>query len=334
MEWFPTDVRVQTGSAAVQDSLAGGIEDKIAALLSGAGPLQPILDYLASTRGKRLRPHLVVWTSQACSDLSRTVPPLDDVLSVAAVFELVHMASLVHDDIIDGARMRRGMPTAHLLWGLHSAVLAGDYLFTRANRTALKYSDFGVASLVNQAIELTCEGEVAQDSRLFDCTLTAADYLSNISRKTAALFGAACQAGASLGGAPDDVEEAMLRFGIEVGCAFQIADDILDLTADPASSGKPCCSDLRSGVLTLPLIYALETPAKPLIEECFASRDFGESAVREVQRACESEGSLSRAKTDARRFAASALSRLAAIPACPGRTALEAVASAMAGEMA
>ena len=316
------------------DPLAAKVEDKIAALLHGAGPLQPVLDYLASTRGKRLRPMLVLWTSEACSAMSGATPAVDDALDVAAVFELVHMASLVHDDIIDGAAMRRGMPTAHVIWGLHTAVLAGDYLFTRANRVALKYPDFGVASLVNQAIELTCEGEVAQDSRLWDSSVKVDDYLSHISKKTAALFGAACQAGASLGRATGEIEENMLRFGVEIGCAFQIVDDVMDLEADPRISGKPSCSDLRSGVLTLPLILAMDTPARTLIEDCFRSRDFAETAVRGIQKACESEGCLLRARSDARKLAASALSRLSAFPPSPGRSALEQIAAGMAERLA
>ena len=277
---------------------------------------------------------LVLWASEACAAVSGATPAIEDILSVAAVFELVHMASLVHDDIIDGAGTRRGVPTAHVIWGLHSAVLAGDYLFTRANRVALKYSDHGIASLVNQAIELTCEGEVAQDGRLFDCSVNVNDYLSHVSKKTAALFGAACQAGASMGEASGEIEESMLRFGVEVGCAFQIVDDVMDLEADPRQSGKPSCSDLRSGVLTLPLILAMETPARSLIESCFRSRDFSEAAVRRIQRACESEGCLAKARSEARTLATSALSRLSSLPLSPGKTALEKIAAGVADRLA
>jgi geranylgeranyl pyrophosphate synthase len=177
------------------------IEERVRELLSDAGPLQPLVDHLASARGKMLRPLLVWRTCEACAFGSPEQPSSDDVLNVAAAFELVHMASLVHDDIIDNAAERRGMPTAHVIWGLHSAVLAGDYLFTRANKVALSCSGPGIASLLNQAIELTCEGEVAQDSRLYDSTVLERDYLSQVCRKTAALIGAACQAGAILGGA-------------------------------------------------------------------------------------------------------------------------------------
>lgn len=302
------------------------IEGKMRELLEDAGPLQPLVDYLASTRGKRLRPHLVMWTSLACSRASGSEPQDDDVLNVAAAFELVHMASLVHDDIIDGATERRALPTVHLIWGIHSAVLAGDYLFTRANKIALKYSGLGIASLVNQAIELTCEGEVAQDSRLFDCTVSEREYLSHICRKTAALIGAACQAGAILGGATREVEEAMLRFGIELGCAFQIVDDVIDLTSDSATSGKPSCNDIRRGILTLPLIMAMAGPAGGMLERAFGQRSVEGDTVTEIRALCEQSDCIDRARENARVLALSAESRLNALLPSLAKSALAAIA--------
>ncbi len=327
-------MQAKPASQPFEDPRTAAIEDKISELLLGAGPLQPVLDYLLLTRGKRLRPLLVLWTSEACSAVDVTKPKIDDVLSVAAIFELVHMASLVHDDIIDGSAQRRGVPTVQILWGLHSAVLAGDYLFTRANRAALKYESYGVASLVNQSIELLCEGEVAQDSRLYDYTVSVEEYFGSITKKTASLFGAACQAGASLGGAGRDLEESMLRFGIDIGCAFQIVDDVMDLCADPRISGKPACGDLRSGVMTLPLILAMETPAGSLIKDVFLKRDLPEEAAARIREACESHHCLSRAKNDALRLADSALSRLRILPPSPAKATLTDMARAMADRMA
>ena len=180
-------------------------------------------------------------------------------LDVAAAFEMVHLASLVHDDIIDQSPVRRGRPAVHTVWGIHAAVLAGDYLFTRANRIALGYG-MGIASLMSQAIELTCEGEIAQNGRLFQADLTEREYLSHICRKTASLIGAACQAGAIMGGGGPLLEESLLRFGVELGCAFQIADDIIDITSPGETSGKTQFNDLRRGLWTLPLIFAMKSP--------------------------------------------------------------------------
>lgn len=269
---------------------------------------------------------LVIWASEACGAASGLAPPEDDVLTVAALFELIHMASLAHDDVIDGAATRRGVPALHVVWGLHSAVLAGDYLFTRANRTALTYSRHGIPSLLSQAVELTCEGEVEQDSRLFDCGVTQREYLSHVCKKTATLFGAACQAGAVLGGASGDVEEAMLRFGIEVGCAYQIVDDVIDLTASPGSSGKPSCSDLRGGILTLPVILAMEGAGRSLIERVFESKRIGDDEIRAIRAACEQGNCVERARENARTLARSAAERLAVLPPSPARSALAAIA--------
>ncbi len=295
-------------------------------LLCDAGPLQPVVDYLAATRGKRLRALLVVLSAEACAVASGTPAPDDDVLDVASTFELVHLASLVHDDIIDGASERRGMPTAHLIWGIHSAVLAGDYLFTRANKVALRYSGLGIASLVNQAIELTCEGEVAQDNRIFDCTVTEGEYLSHVCRKTAALIGAACQAGAALAGSSSEIEKTMLRFGVELGCAFQIADDVLDLTVDQATSGKPACNDIRRGIMTLPLILAARGPAADLLERVFRAPSVEDADIAGIKAACEREGCIDRARDNASVLALSAESRLNTLPPSGARSALAVMA--------
>lgn len=296
-----------------------------------AGPLEPLLDYVASTRGKRVRPLCVVWSSSACGAATGHTPPADEVLDVAALFELVHMASLVHDDIIDGATTRRGVPTPHVIWGIHRAILAGDYLFTRANKVALAYSHLGIPELVNEAIELTCEGELEQDERLFDCDVSRSEYMTHISKKTASLFGAACRAGAALALAKEPLAGAMLRFGIELGCAFQIMDDVRDLTSDPVASGKPTCNDLRSGVLTLPLIHAMDGPAGELIRRGFARRSLDDALVSSIKDACHRDGSIDRARGDARRLARLAASRLACLPPSAGRSALIALASAVVG---
>lgn len=290
--------------------------------MTDAGPLQPLVDYLASTQGKRLRPLLVLWTAEACAVASGTASSETDVLDVASAFELAHMASLVHDDIIDSAGERRGMPTAHVIWGVHSAVLAGDYLFTRANKISLRYSSMGIASLLNQAIELTCEGEVAQDDRLFDSGVTEREYLSHISRKTAALIGAACQAGAVLSKSSKDVEESMLRYGIELGCAFQIADDVIDLTSDQATSGKPACNDIRRGIMTLPLILAAAGPAGRVLEKAFLTRSVEDADLKEFKKDCERNGCIRRARENARALGLSAESRLNVLPPSEAKSSL------------
>lgn len=306
------------------------IESCMNTLTQDSGPVHPILSYLVSTGGKRLRPLLLIWTAEASAEDSGASPDESDVLEVASAFELVHLASLVHDDIIDGATERRGLPAAHTVWGIHSAVLAGDYLFTRANRVVLQHAGRGIASLLNQAIELTCEGEIAQDSRLFDLDVTEREYLSHICKKTASLVGAACQAGAILGGAAAEVEEAMLRFGVELGCAFQIADDVIDLISPSPVSGKPPYNDIRRGVLTLPLILAKESSAKETLSKVFAEKSVSDEEVLSIKRACIEEGCVDRARQSAELLAKLAESRLSCLKPSESKALLVSAARSVA----
>jgi octaprenyl-diphosphate synthase len=298
------------------------VENKIREILAGAGPLSPIVDYVVNSGGKRLRPSLVLWTTKACANTFQTSFSDEEATEVAVAFELAHQASLIHDDIIDGANIRRGRPTVHLLWGIHSAVLAGDYLFTMANRVALRYGRLGIASLINQAIELTCEGEVAQDARLWDAAVSEADYLSHISKKTAALIGAASQAGAILAGSPSFAEEAMLRFGIELGSAFQIADDIMDIQSEVSVSGKEPGNDLRRGLLTLPLILAMDGPVGELVRRALSAREVTDETVDSVKRLLNVHGYIVRARKKAISLTQSAESRLSFLVPCPAKDAL------------
>jgi len=312
----------------------GLLQKKLEEHLSDSGPLAPIMEFVSATPGKRLRPLLTILSSTMAGETFGTTPDQDTVFDVAAAIELIHMASLVHDDIIDDAKRRRGMPTVHVVWGLHSAVLAGDYLFTRANRIALRYPELGIASLFNQAIELTCEGEIMQDERLYDASVTEKEYLSHISRKTAVLMGAACQAGAMLANAPPHAEEALLRFGIELGCAFQIADDVLDFTADPEESGKEACNDLRRGLLTLPTILAMETPIGDLVRKAFQARSVDADTVSEIRAGLILGGHIQKAKQNAAHLARKAASRLSIFSKSASKDALEGIAGEIVNRMA
>ncbi len=302
------------------------------------------MEYLCSTPGKRIRPRLTVLAYEACGvtspyaagssgGASSTMADREAVLEIAAAVELIHMASLVHDDIIDRAEKRRGKPTVHMLWGIHSAVLAGDYLFTRANKIALRYPRYSFASLFNQAIELTCEGETYQDERLFDPNVTQQEYSSYICKKTAALMGVACQAGAVLAGAGEEVENTLLRFGIELGCAFQMADDVLDFTGDVATCGKQPCNDLKRGLLTLPTILAMGGELGPLISNAFEKRAVSDDLVAIVRDGLISEGYMDSARDRARDLALSARSRLELLPHSGARAALGALAQRVAFRM-
>ena len=205
--------------------------------------------HLIKAGGKRLRPALVMITSRSGeaggrrSDLS------------AAALELVHIATLMHDDVIDETKTRRGVATVHARWGVEVAVLSGDYLFARG--CALGAEAGGeVPGILADAIGRVCEGQIAETAVVGDPSRSVDHYTSTIEMKTAALFRAACELGASTSGAAREAIEALATYGTHLGATFQIVDDLLDLVGDPAVTGKMRGSDLREGVFTLPVLLA------------------------------------------------------------------------------
>lgn len=234
--------------------------------------VEPATDTLAAG-GKRVRPLLVFCSAPA--------PALADpvrrelLLSAAAAVELVHMATLVHDDLLDGAPLRRGRPTVAQALGADRAVGTGDYLFARAfaelTRTGMPEA---VRELAGAARDLS-QGEMDQQRAAFDFALAEAAYLSRCRGKTAALFSVACRLGAHVGGAGRDAQDRLAAFGENVGMAFQIFDDILDLAGAPAATGKRRGTDLRDGTVTLPVILALqlEPGLRPALEAAASGDD-------------------------------------------------------------
>jgi octaprenyl-diphosphate synthase len=191
----------------------------------------------------------------------------DDLVAAATAVELVHMATLVHDDIIDRASLRRGRPTVAQASGPDAALRVGDFLFARAFSELTRTGDpRAVQALAAAALDLSC-GELVQQSAAHDLELSEDAYLARCRAKTASLFAVACRLGAMVGGADRDTEERLASFGEHVGMAFQIFDDILDLTGSPDATGKPRGTDLREGTVTLPVILALrhEPDLAPLI---------------------------------------------------------------------
>ncbi len=251
-----------------------------------------------------------------------TQSTVEVITDVAAAFEMVHMASLVHDDIIDGSSQRRGLPVIHSVWGIHSAILTGNYLFARANKTVLNYAHLGIADTLNNAVELMCRGEVAQDSRFYDPFVDMSDYFYQVGRKTAVLMAAACKAGAMAARAPYNVQENLWRFGIRVGTAFQIVDDVLDLVSEQEILGKPVFSDLRRGTLTLPLIYAMEAEIRHDIIRCLSAKAVPSKKVPELRRKLVSGGHIKRAADTAGILLEAARQDLGVLPRSPGREKL------------
>lgn len=178
---------------------------------------------------------------------------------MAVAIELIHMATLVHDDVIDSAATRRGRPTANSRWGNHSSVLTGDYLWAKAFSTIASSADKSMLKILTDVISSMCEGEIVQLREAFNPEQDEADYRQRVAQKTADFIAASCELGALSGGLDEaDVVQAR-EYGFALGMAFQITDDILDITASAEQLGKPVGNDLRQGIVTLPTIYALKT---------------------------------------------------------------------------
>jgi heptaprenyl diphosphate synthase len=238
--------------------------------------------------GKRLRPALVV-----CSAIAVGGPEAvsDRVIDAATAVELLHLASLYHDDVLDSAPLRRGRPSANALWGNHAAVLGGDVLLAHAYRVA---ADLGGPELRRFAHTLAalCSGQIAESEAQFDVGRDLAHYDASIRGKTAALLATACWLGASTAGAAAPATETLACFGTELGVAFQIVDDVLDLYGNGLQFGKPAGSDLREGVFTLPVLMALQRD--PGLVELLVE-GIGEDGIAEVARRVRAAGADQRA---------------------------------------
>ncbi len=223
--------------------------------------VQHLVDHSARFRGKQLRPVLVLLSAKACGGVQPAHPVL------AAVVEMIHTATLVHDDILDEAIVRRHAATVNAEWGNESAVLLGDYLFTHAFHLAASLESTLACRWIGRATNLVCEGELQQVHHRGDLDLDEAAYLEIIQGKTAELTAVSCRLGAQYAGAKSEVVEALDRFGRNLGIAFQIADDVLDLWGEERTTGKTLGTDLQKQKLTLPLIRLLTTASNEQAEK-------------------------------------------------------------------
>ena len=233
----------------------GRVEDILhAELTSVVKTVSDVSRHILDAGGKRLRPSLVILSTCACQgemDSGRLV-------NIAAGTELIHMATLMHDDVIDGAESRRGRMTANSFWGNQVSVLAGDYMLAKATSLFSRDGSPRIMDALSQATIAMAEGEIRQIESLGDTGALAEQCLSIIRGKTAEFMSTCCRIGAILAGASESTEESLAQYGLNLGFAFQITDDLLDLVGNPAETGKPIGGDIREGKVTLPVILALE----------------------------------------------------------------------------
>ena len=274
--------------------------------VSGVSTITEIAEYLREGGGKRIRPTLLLLAARSLGYRDAGM------IRLGAVVELVHTATLVHDDIIDAADMRRGRPSANTTWGNEKCVLAGDWLYMQAFRTALEERNFKILDLLIGLTQQMVEGELLQIEKL-GRFIDESEYYDLIYRKTACLFSVSMQLGACLADADPLQEDALAQYGRSIGLAFQIVDDVLDLTATEEELGKPVASDLREGKTTLPVIHALAHGTgeeQNALRQVLEDGGFVRVAPDQVQQILHRNGSVDYALAAASRFAEQARNAL------------------------
>ncbi len=278
-------------------------------------PLAEMLKLVLAGGGKLLRPAMALLAGRFGNyDLDLLVP-------LAASVELLHTASLIHDDVIDNAATRRGRPTANSAFHNSTTVMLGDYMFAHAADQIAQTGNIRVIRLFSQTLMVMTTGEMRQDLTAYDSRQTVRDYLQRIGGKTASLFATACEGGAVVSGQPEEWIEAMHDYGYNFGMAFQIVDDILDFTGDEAKMGKPVGSDLIQGTLTLPSLLLMERhPRSNPVQKYFA--DPSEDGLAQAVAKIRSSDIPQESYNMARRFSLSASEALAILPDTSDRQTL------------
>ncbi len=271
--------------------------------------LRVALDYLLGSGGKRLRPALVLLASKFYP------ADAEKVTSLAAAVETLHTATLIHDDLIDNAFLRRGNPTLNALWNSAATVLTGDYLFARAAAFAAETESVRVVSIFAQTLMTICGGELRQIFDSDEGQTTRDYYYQRIYSKTASLFAASTETGAILSGAPEPEVQALRDYGYNLGMAFQIVDDVLDFAGNEGDLGKPIGSDLRQGIITLPAIHFLEAhPEDEVVTRVLTGRDEEDAEVRAAVERIKESGAIESSMADAESFAARSRNALSVLP--------------------
>ena len=290
--------------------------------VSETGAMQELIFSVVQNKGKRLRPLLVLLSGGNVSGAR------DDLRRTAAAVELIHTASLLHDDVIDGAGERRGKPSLNARYGNCPAVLAGDYLFARAFEMVALCENYPLIHLFTKAISTMCEGEIEQSRNAFNCNTSENQYLRCAYSKTAVLLEACCEAGGLLSNLDRHAIQQLKQFGRNLGMAFQITDDLLDIWGDPLSTGKPSGSDLREGTITLPLVYVLKDPRwGDRLRNLISRREFTPEALAFLTDPVCQNGPLTKAKQRATAYAADAKESLFTFTPTPEREILEKLAT-------
>ena len=298
------------------------VELRIKELFRNKVPFIPLIgEYIISSGGKRLRPlfHLI------SSDLAGYDGEAS--INIASIIESIHTASLLHDDVVDMAEMRRGKASANALWGNQIVVLVGDFLYSNALREAVLLKDQKIMEALSDATTRMTEGELLQLNKIGDPDISEADYLDIISAKTGALISAACRIGAVLGGLSPERERALADFGMKTGIVFQMADDILDYMAEESELGKKLCKDLEEGKITLPLLLLFsDADEKDKAEARKIIKDFSDNGGERIMELLKKYRSIEASLKKAQAMIEGAKADLAMFPEGRAKNALFAIA--------
>ena len=308
---------IETLQAELRADMEGvdAVLDRLLTVEPELGRLGDILREVAASRGKRYRPLLLLLAARCGPDWQTKRPALH---ALGAVIELIHMASLIHDDIVDDSPLRRGRATVQSRFGKDMAVYAGDVLLARAMRFIFEERLYGAGLETTRTIERMCRGEIGQFDCRFRLDTPVERYLDNIYGKTVALFESACRLGCETAGADSAVADALGRFGRRLGYLFQIRDDLLDFVSDESREGKPVHADFREGVFTLPVLFAYQRPkARDALAELAArAREggFSDADAAALNTLVRQSGGLDQAAACMREHSAAAVRLAEALP--------------------
>ncbi len=318
----PDPQQLQQLLAPVQDGMKR-MREVIALQLADASPaVRDMVEHVSRFQGKQLRAALVLLSGDASSNST------DEHASIAAVVEMIHLATLVHDDVLDGAKVRRRVACVNERWDNQVAVLFGDYLYARAFALSTDLSSRLCSRVLAEATRRICIGEIEQAASRYDFEMSQERYEWIAGAKTATLYAAACELGARYPGGHESMGSNMRQFGYELGLAFQIIDDCLDLTASQEQAGKSVGTDVADGKVTLPVLWVYQRAdeaRRARIRDCYTLEGL-EDRVQRLHEVCELSAGVEFARARANELLRSAVARLALLPSGASRGALESVA--------
>jgi octaprenyl-diphosphate synthase len=324
LKWVELSTKMASFRAPVAHELKLVDKELSRVLPNGGGLIDEVSDHVLSSKGKKFRPTLLLLTARMAGS-----PKTEECVAASVMLELVHIATLIHDDTIDNSKLRRGKPTVNTRWSEEVSIIMGDYVYSKAFKLLAELKMFDVMETLAGTTHHMTIGEMAQIEKKNDFDTTEEDYLTIIDKKTASLISAACEIGARVGGADDKAAGACAEFGRKVGLAFQIMDDILDFVGSEKILGKPRGSDIRGGDLTLPMISALRKATeadRSAMLKMASSSNLEDGALDDLMRLMEKHGGFAYARDRAAHYAKSAKALLLPFDESPSRNALQSAA--------